>query len=60
MGYASALNMLGGIIATLIARALVMVSWRLSFLVYLLGFAELIPCVPWMPHEFIKVRESRL
>jgi len=54
MGYSSALNMLGGVIATLIAGALAMVSWRLSFLVYLLGFAALIPCVLWMPREFIK------
>ncbi len=54
MGYSSALNMLGGVIATLIAGALAMVSWRLSFLVYLLGFAALIPCALWMPREFIK------
>ena len=54
MGYSSALNMLGGVIATLIAGALAMVSWRLSFLVYLLGFAALIPCALWMPREFIR------
>ena len=54
MGYSSALNMLGGVIATLIAGALAMVSWRLSFLVYLLGLAALIPCALWMPREFIK------
>jgi len=34
MGYSSALNMMGGVIATLIAGALAMISWRLSFLVY--------------------------
>ena len=54
MGYSSALNMLGGVIATLIAGVLAMASWRLSFLVYLLGFAALIPCALWMPREFIK------
>lgn len=53
MGYSSALNMLGGVIATLIAGVLAMVSWRLSFMVYLLGFAALIPCILWMPAEFI-------
>ena len=53
MGYSSSLNMLGGVLATLIAGALAMVSWRLSFLVYLLGIAALIPCILWMPSEFI-------
>lgn len=37
MGYSSAMNMLGGVVATLIAGALAMISWRMSFLVYLLG-----------------------
>lgn len=37
MGYSSAMNMMGGVIATLIAGLLAIVSWRLSFLVYLMG-----------------------
>ena len=53
MGYSSALNMGGGVIATLIAGALAAVSWRLSFLVYLLGLISVVLCLAWMPNEYI-------
>lgn len=53
MGYASALNMMGGVIATLLAGGLAMISWRLSFLVYLLGLISIILCIIWMPNEKI-------
>ena len=53
MGYASALNMMGGVVATLIAGALAMISWRLSFLVYLLGFISIVLCAIWMPNDKI-------
>lgn len=53
MGYSSAMNMMGGVVATLIAGGLAMVSWRLSFAVYLLGFVSIIPVVMWMPNERI-------
>ena len=53
MGYASALNMLGGVVATLIAGGLAMISWRLSFLVYLLGLISIVLCLIWMPNEKI-------
>ena len=53
MGYSSALNMMGGVVATLIAGALAMVSWRLSFLVYLLGLLSIFLSLIWMPNEKI-------
>ena len=53
MGYSSAMNMLGGVVATLIAGALSMFSWRLSFFVYLLGLISIILCALWMPNESI-------
>ena len=61
MGYSSAMNMMGGVIATLIAGALAMLSWRLSFLVYLMGGLSIIPVVLWIPDEKIaeKTAETR-
>lgn len=53
MGYSSAMNMLGGVMATLIAGILALVSWRLSFLVYLMGIFCIIVVVLWMPDEKI-------
>lgn len=53
MGYSSAMNMMGGVVATLIAGFLAMVSWRLSFLVYLLGLISIILVLLWMPNERI-------
>ena len=53
MGYSSALNMMGGVVATLIAGGLAMISWRLSFLVYLLGLISIVLCLIWMPNEKI-------
>lgn len=53
MGYSSAMNMLGGVVATLIAGALAMINWRMSFLVYLLGVISIVPVALWMPNERI-------
>lgn len=53
MGYSSAMNMLGGVVATLIAGALAMISWRMSFLVYFLGVVSIVPVALWMPNERI-------
>lgn len=53
MGYSSAMNMMGGVVATLIAGFLAMVSWRLSFLVYLLGLISIVLVLLWMPNERI-------
>ncbi len=58
MGYSSSMNMMGGVVATLIAGGLAMVSWRLSFAVYLMGFVSIIPVAMWMPNEKI-ISDSR-
>ena len=49
MGMSSAMNMMGGVVATLIAGALAMFSWRLAFLVYLMGLISIVLCLIWMP-----------
>ncbi len=53
MGYSSAMNMLGGVVASLIAGTLATFSWRLSFLVYLIGLLSICLCIAWMPDERI-------
>lgn len=58
MGYSSALNMMGGVIATLIAGGFSMISWRLSFLVYALGLISILLCLIWMPNERIYDRKQ--
>ena len=45
MGYSSAMNQMGGVIATLVAGLLASVSWRLSFLVYLIGLLSVVLCL---------------
>lgn len=51
MGYSSAMNQLGGSVATLIAGLLAAYSWRLSFLVYLLGLLSVVLCLIAMPND---------
>ena len=43
-----------------IAGALAMLSWRLSFLVYLMGGLSIIPVVLWMPDEKIAEKTAEL
>lgn len=51
MGYSSAMNQMGGVIATLLAGVLANISWRASFLVYLLGLFSLILCAIFLPNK---------
>ncbi|MEE3394011.1 MAG: MFS transporter [Lachnospiraceae bacterium] len=53
MGYSSAMNMMGGVVATLISGILANISWRLSFLVYLMGILSFAVCLFWIPKEKI-------
>lgn len=50
-GYSSAMNQLGGVIATLLAGILSGISWRASFLVYLLGLVSIVLCALFLPNE---------
>ena len=51
MGLSSAMNQMGGVIATLIAGILAAVSWRASFLVYLLGLICAVLCLFFLPND---------
>lgn len=51
MGYSSAMNQMGGVVATLLSGLLATVSWRVSFLVYLLGGISIVLCLLFLPAE---------
>jgi len=51
MGLSSAMNQMGGVIATLIAGVLAAISWRTSFLVYLLGLICIVLCLLFLPND---------
>lgn len=53
MGYSSAMNQMGGVIATLISGFLAGISWRASFLVYLMGLISIVLCALFLPNEKI-------
>ncbi len=53
MGYSSAMNQMGGVLATLLAGFLAQISWRASFLVYLLGLVGIILCALFLPNDRI-------
>lgn len=58
MGWSSAMNNMGGVIATLISGALATVSWRISFLVYLIGLISIVLCAAFMPNDKIQSDEA--
>lgn len=53
MGYSSAMNQMGGVVATLISGILASISWRASFLVYLMGFISIVLCLLFLPNDKI-------
>ncbi|MDO4542349.1 MAG: MFS transporter, partial [Bacillota bacterium] len=53
MGYSSAMNQLGGAVATLLSGLLAAISWRASFLVYALGLICFVLCLLFLPNERI-------
>ena len=53
MGYSSAMNQMGGAVATLLSGLLATMSWRLSFLVYLMGLISVALCLIFLPNEYI-------
>jgi len=53
MGLSSAMNQMGGVIATLLAGLLASVSWRASFLVYLMGLLSIVLCLLFLPNDSI-------
>ncbi len=53
MGYSSAMNQMGGVIATLLSGLLAGISWRASFLVYLMGLISVVLCAIFLPNDHI-------
>ncbi len=53
MGLSSAMNQMGGAVATFIAGILATMSWRAAFLVYLMGLISAVPCALFLPNEMI-------
>lgn len=56
MGYSSAMNQMGGVVATLLSGVLAGISWRLSFLVYLMGLISIVLCMIFVPNDKIHGR----
>lgn len=59
MGYSSAMNQMGGVIATLLSGILASISWRASFLVYLLGLISIVLCLIFLPNEKINSEKQK-
>ena len=53
MGLSSAMNQIGGAVATFIAGILSAISWRAAFLVYLMGLISVVLCALFMPNDYI-------
>ena len=53
MGYSSAMNQMGGVVATLLSGLLANISWRVSFLVYLMGLISIVLCLIYLPNDKI-------
>ncbi len=53
MGYSSAMNQMGGVIATLLSGMLANISWRVSFFVYILGLISIVLCLIFLPNDRI-------
>ncbi|MEG0364882.1 MAG: MFS transporter [Erysipelotrichales bacterium] len=60
LGYSSAMNNLGGVIATIISAYLATLGWNYSFAVYLLGLLVGILVVLYVPNDHIKAESSKL
>lgn len=56
MGYSSAMNQMGGVVATLISGVLANISWRASFLVYMMGLISMVLCLIFLPNDKISGR----
>ncbi|MBQ7895152.1 MAG: MFS transporter [Oscillospiraceae bacterium] len=59
MGYSSAMNQMGGVVATLISGVLANISWRASFLVYLMGLISVVLVLIYLPNDKIVKEDGR-
>ena len=53
MGLSSAMNQIGGALATLLSGLLAAINWRASFLVYLMGLISIVLCLIFLPADKI-------
>lgn len=60
MGLSSAMNQMGGVIATLLAGLLASVNWRASFLVYLMGLISIVLCAAFLPNHSMNISEPHM
>lgn len=60
MGYSSAASQIGGVIATFASGMLAQISWRASFLVYLMGLIAMLLCVIFLPNDDISVSREQI
>ena len=60
MGYSSAMNNLGGIIALGLSGVLVSINWRYSFAVYALGLLELILVILFLPNVNLQKSNNKI
>ena len=59
MGLSSAMNQMGGAVATFIAGLLATVSWRAAFMVYLMGLISVVLCLIFLPNDMIAGTEIK-
>lgn len=59
MGLSAAMNQMGGVVATLLAGLLSSISWRWSFLVYLLGLIAVFMVAVYLPDDHIGSANKR-
>ncbi len=60
MGYSSAMNNLGGIIALVLSGLLVSINWRYGFLVYLLGIFSFILVIYFLPDINLRSPKNKI
>src|SRR5699024_9971100 len=53
MGHSSAMNQMGGVVATLLSGLLANISWRVTFLIYLMGLISIVLCLIYLPNDKI-------
>ena len=53
MGLSSAMNQMGGAVATFIAGLLATISWRAAFMVYFMGLISAVLCLIFLPNDMI-------
>lgn len=58
MGLSSAMNQMGGAVATFFAGLLATVSWRAVFLVYLMGLISIVPVLMFLPNDRITGKKA--